>query len=121
MAGEYERVLTTQELGPGAKREVEVGGEALVLVNVGQTYYALQANCPHDSTNLATEGRLLGDRMVCPYDDWAYDVRTGHRVDPPGGPRLRRYGIRVEGNEILVGPELPPDGGGQPAATARGG
>ena len=110
--GEYERVLTTQELGPGSKEEVEAHGESIVLVNVGQTYYALQANCPNDGTNLAQEGRLRGDRLICPYDDWAYDVRTGKRVDPPGQPRLRRYAIQVEGNEVSVGPELPADGAG---------
>ncbi len=104
---EYEPVFRTPELGPGNMREVHAHGEDLVLLNVGQTYYALSAHCPNDGTNLATEGRLEGDLLVCPNDEWTFDVRTGQRVRPPGGPALRRYTIRVEENEIQVGPPLP--------------
>lgn len=101
---EYEGVLRTPDLGPGQVREVEAHGEKLALMNVGQTYYAVDARCPEDGTNLATEGRLRGDLLVCPTDHSAYDIRTGDRVEPPGEPGLRSYAIRVEGNEIRVGP-----------------
>lgn len=104
---DYERVADTPDFGPGTQREVQAQGETLVLVNVGQTYYALQAHCPRDGTNLATEGRLKGDRLICPADDWAFDVTTGKRVAPEGGPELQRYDIRVEGNGVLIGPALP--------------
>ncbi len=104
---EFVPVLRTPELGPGEMREVEAHGERLALVNVGQTYYAVSAYCPKDGLNLAREGRLKGDLLICPNDDWAYDVRTGERVDPPGGVGLRRYAIRVEENEIKIGPALP--------------
>mgnify|MGYP001199820826 FL=1 len=100
---EYQGVLHTPDLGPGQMREVEAHGEILVLLNVGQTYYALSAHCPNDGVNLAREGRLKGDLLICPGDGWAFDVRTGQRVDPPGGPRLTRYPIIVEENLIKVG------------------
>lgn len=106
---EYVPVANTPELGPGEMREVRVRGEAVVVVNVGQTYYAVSAHCPNDGLNLAREGRLRGELLICPRDDWAYDVRTGWRVHPAGGPGLRRYAIRVEENRILVGPPLGED------------
>lgn len=102
----YEPVLRTPELGPGEMREVRAHGETLALVNVGQTYYALAAHCPNDGVNLAREGRLKGELLVCPNDDWAFDVRTGRRVGAPGGAGLRRYALRVEENEIRVGPPV---------------
>ncbi len=105
MAG-FLPVLTTPELGPGEMREVHAHGRDLLLVNVGQTYYALDAHCPDYGKNLAREGRLKGTVLLCPRDDSAFDVRTGERLEPNGGPPLGRYAIRVEENTIQVGPRV---------------
>lgn len=103
--GDFESVLRTPELGPGEIREVEAHGETLAVLNVDQTYYALDACCPVDATNLARDGRLRGDNLECPSDHALFDVRTGRRVDARKRG-LRRYAIQVEGNEIRVGPVL---------------
>jgi 3-phenylpropionate/trans-cinnamate dioxygenase ferredoxin subunit len=103
---EVEPVLQTPELGPGEIREVHVHGRTLVLLNVGQTYYALDAYCPDEGTNLARDGVLRGELLVCPKDGAAYEIRTGRRAAPGAGPGLRRYAIRVAENAILVGPRL---------------
>ncbi|HEY8485210.1 MAG TPA: Rieske 2Fe-2S domain-containing protein [Longimicrobiales bacterium] len=103
---DYQPVLRTPELGPGEMREVHARETTLLLANVGQTYYALDARCPEHGTNLAREGRLEGYLLVCPIDGAAYDLRTGAQAGSPDGPRLRRYAIRVEENQIKVGPPL---------------
>lgn len=106
---DFEAVLHTPELGPGEMREVEAHGETLALLNVGQTYYALDARCPGDDRNLAREGCLRGDHLECPGDHALYDVRTGRRLDQPTRTGLRSYAIEVAGNEIRVGPPLTSD------------
>ncbi|MBX6363156.1 MAG: Rieske 2Fe-2S domain-containing protein, partial [Gemmatimonadetes bacterium] len=88
---EYQAVARTPDVGPGDVREVEAHGETLALLNVGQTYYAVEAHCPADGTNLAREGRLKGTLLVCPGDEAAYDVRTGARVGGDGARGLQRY------------------------------
>jgi len=98
----YETVLRTPELGPGGLKEVAAHGRRLVLANVGQTYYALDAECPEDGTNLAREGRLEGDLLVCPRDHASFDVRDGRRADRRGRA-LRRYPLVVSGNDVQVG------------------
>ena len=103
----YQTVLRTPDLGPGHLVEVTAHGAPVALANVGQTYYALDARCPNDGTNLAREGRLEGDILICPRDDAAFDVRSGDRVDGSAGEALRSYAIQVSGNEIRVGPPLP--------------
>lgn len=100
---EYEAVARTPEMGPGQLREVLAHGETLALVNVGQTYYALSAHCPNDGVNLAREGELRGDHLICPGDGLEFDVRTGERVGDPDAPGLRRYPIMVANNEVRVG------------------
>jgi 3-phenylpropionate/trans-cinnamate dioxygenase ferredoxin component len=101
---DFEAVMRTPDLGPGAVTEVEVQGRTVALGNVGQQYFALDAQCPEDGTNLAVHGLLEGDFLVCPRDHAAFDVRTGHRRDHDSA--LRRYAVRIEGNEIMVGPPV---------------
>lgn len=101
---EFETVIRTAELGPGNVAEVHAHGRSIALANVGQTYYALDAECPVDGTNLARDGRLDGDVLVCPNDDARFDVRTGAQVDDATDHALRPHRIRVEGNEVSVGP-----------------
>lgn len=104
--GDFEAVLRTPELGPGSVAEVEAHGRRLAIANIGQQYFALDARCPADGRNLAREGWLEGDRLVCPGDHAAWDVRTGGHVDGGAHAVLQRYAIRIEENEILVGPPL---------------
>ncbi len=99
---EYEPVLKTPELGPGESRAVEVHGHPILLLNVGQTYYAVDALCPQSGAALELKTR---DRLACPDDDAEYDLATGERVDAEGRP-LQRYRIRVEGNAVQVGPPI---------------
>ena len=105
MKDEYVPVVSTPELGPGDVREVSAHGRMVGVTNVGQTYYAFDAACPVDGTNLAREGELHGDVIRCPQDETRFDVRTGESLDP-GQPGLRRYAIRVEENQVKVGPRL---------------
>jgi 3-phenylpropionate/trans-cinnamate dioxygenase ferredoxin component len=106
MAG-FETVARTPEIGPGAVTAVQAHGREIALGNVGQRYFALDARCPVDGTNLGRDGRLEGDMLICPNDDARFDVRTGRRVG--GAGELGAHLIRVEGNEVLVGP--PRDAG----------
>jgi nitrite reductase/ring-hydroxylating ferredoxin subunit len=99
----FRTVLRTAELGPGELREVRAEGEPVVLANVGQTYYALEARCPVDGTNLAREGQLAHDRLVCPHDGTRFDVHTGSAEG--SGAQLRSYQIRVRCNDVQLGEE----------------
>jgi 3-phenylpropionate/trans-cinnamate dioxygenase ferredoxin component len=101
MAG-FETVIRTADLGPGDLAAVQAHGREVAVANVGQTYYAVDARCPVDGTNLARDGRLDGDCLVCPNDDARFDIRTGQRVDGEG--RLDARPIQVEGNSVRVGP-----------------
>lgn len=97
----YQSVLRTQDLGPGSVVEVKAHGRSVALANVGQTYYAVDARCPEDGANLARDGRLDGELLICPVDRAAFSVRSGDRVG--GGPALRTYPIQVAENDIRVG------------------
>ena len=102
---EFESVIQTRDLGPGDLTEVHAHGRPLGVMNVGQTYYAFDAICPVDGTNLARAGVLDGDFLRCPADESVYDVRTGESMEG-GQSGLQRYAVKVEDNEVKVGPPL---------------
>ena len=102
---DYLTVLETRDLGPGHSREVEVHGDRVLLLNIGQTYFAVEARCPESGSALEIRARRQQDRLICPNDEAEYDLATGERLDGSGRP-LRRYDVRVEGNDIKVGPRL---------------
>ena len=103
---EFIAVARTPDVGPGDVKEVEAHGLNVGLTNVGQTYYAFEAACPVDGTNLARDGVLKGDLIVCPQDQAAFDVRTGERVDSDGERGLDLFEIRVEENQVKIGPRV---------------
>jgi nitrite reductase/ring-hydroxylating ferredoxin subunit len=99
---DFETVLSTPELGPGNVRAVHAHGTDIAVANIGQTYYAVEATCPVDGTNLARNGQLDGDYLVCPGDHARFDMRTGERVDGSGALRPRT--VQIMGNDVRIGP-----------------
>ncbi len=104
-ASGYATVLTTPELGPGAMASVEAAGRRLIVLNIAQTYFALDSTCTGCGRSLAETGTIGEDTLTCTNDDAVYDVHSGARIDTAGDP-LRRYAIRIAGNEISIGPPL---------------
>lgn len=71
-----EFMLKKTDLPPGRGKVVLVGGQEVAVFCVEGDYYALRNECPHVGGPLG-EGRLEGQKIVCPWHLWAFDVRTG--------------------------------------------
>jgi nitrite reductase/ring-hydroxylating ferredoxin subunit len=86
---------------------VRVEKEDLVLFNVDGTLHATRDFCPHAGYPLS-QSRFRGRYVTCSLHDWEFDVACGRYT---GNPRvqLRRYPVKVEGEEVLLSLEaLPP-------------
>src|SRR5215470_17065419 len=103
MPQEFIKAAQVDELAPGAKKPVLIGEEHILLMNVGGSYYAVDAICTH-AYALLSKGQLYGDEIVCPLHGSTFNIRTGAVLSPPASKSLTRYEVRVEGNDILVGP-----------------
>ena len=100
---DFVKVAATTDLPPGELMLVEVEDERIALANVGGQYYAVPDECTHSGCPLS-DGELEGERLQCPCHGSQFDVRTGEVVGPPADEPLTLYAIRIEGNDILVGP-----------------
>ncbi len=50
------------------------------------------------------DGDLEGEQVECPLHGSVFNVITGEVIDPPAGENLKVFQVRIEGQEILVGP-----------------
>ena len=99
----FVRVSDLGELSPGDMKYVEVGGDQVLLANVEGTIYACDNVCTHAFAPLA-EGALDGEQVECPLHGSVFNVITGKVVDPPADDSLRVFQVRIDGQDILVGP-----------------
>ena len=100
---DFVKVATTGELSPGEMKLVEVGDERILLVNYEGSFYAWTEECPHAGGSLS-EGEFEDDEVECPVHGSRFNVTTGEVASPPADESLARYAVRVEGNDVFVGP-----------------
>ena len=101
---EYVRVARTHEIAPGTMKRVEVAGRAVVVVNVGGEFFAIDDTCTHEEASLS-RGTLTGEVVVCPKHGARFHVKTGRVLALPAVRSAAVYPVRVEGDEVLVSPE----------------
>ena len=104
----------------GTVRMLEVGGHRVGLYRVDDTLYALADRCPHRGAPLcsgriatpveARDGVLTVGKPLsivrCPWHKWEYEIATG-RCLVDDRLRVRRYGVRVDGDQVVVSLDLP--------------
>ena len=101
----FERVARLSELPKGQGLCVSVGGEEIGLYLAGDSVIALENLCPHAGYPLH-EGWYDGRVVVCNGHGWEYDIRTGLQTGVTADEPLRRYAVRIEGDEVWVDPEM---------------
>lgn len=99
------------ELQDGQMKTVEVDGRKVLLVRIGDQFFAYAAECPHHGADLA-EGLLHEGHVRCPWHQAVYEARTGKLLEPPSLDSLPAYDVRVRDSEVVV---TLPDGSPKPA------
>ena len=105
----YVRVGKTEDFREGRGVCVRVAGKRVAVFRLGGRLRAIQDDCPHMGASLA-DGRLEGNRVVCHWHGWTFDLDNGQ-----GNQRskawlcARVYEIKVEEDDVyLRRPDEPP-------------
>jgi nitrite reductase/ring-hydroxylating ferredoxin subunit len=103
-------VARADEIPPGTRKIVEIGGRSIGVFNIGGRYYALRNRCPHQGGPLCSglqfsplrsdapgEYELGGEGEIirCPWHGWEFDITSGHSWFDPERQRVRRYPASV--------------------------
>lgn len=81
-----------------------------IVKNADGTFFATEISCKHQNADLSA-GQMKGDILTCPRHGWTYNIRTGQCLNHDSTP-LRRYALKIEGDDIFVSP-TPTDVGGE--------
>ena len=106
MADNFTRVASVSEVPPGQMIAVIADGNELLLANVGGQFFALSNICSHEWAYLS-EGWLKEESLEveCPLHEGRFDLRSGRPTALPPDEPVPSYEVKVEGDDILVGPK----------------
>ncbi len=97
----YVKLTTQSELpGDGEAKEFELGGKVICVANVNGTISAMDNVCLHMGGPLG-QGFIDGNKVVCPWHGWEYDLKTGELADDPES-KLAVYPVKTENGDVLV-------------------
>jgi len=84
---------------------IRVKGKRLVLVKSNDRFFAFTSKCPHAGADLST-GWCNKGYLVCPVHRYSYNLENG-RGATGQGDYLKRYPVKIDNNNILIGFEKP--------------
>jgi nitrite reductase/ring-hydroxylating ferredoxin subunit len=97
----WRKVARASQLPPGSVRRVVLDGIEIALCNLGGEFFAVDDVCTHAYASLS-EGALIGDELECPLHGGRFDVRSGAAKGGIVSEDLRRFAVRVEGDDVLI-------------------
>jgi nitrite reductase/ring-hydroxylating ferredoxin subunit len=79
----------------------EHNGVPILLVRKGLRIFAMAETCSHFSGPLS-EGKLIGDTIVCPYHDSRFALEDGRVINGPAVHPQPCLEVRISGGQIEV-------------------
>lgn len=96
---DFESVAAVADVGERALTKVMVAGVPVLLVRMGERYYAIASTCTHAGGPL-DEGELQGEVVQCPWHGSRFRLRDGKPVTGPATVAQPRYDVRVRDGQI---------------------
>ncbi len=108
MLSDFMQAAKVGDLKDGQMRGYQLGGEHILLVRLGDEYFAINNICSHMFTYLEV-GDLHPEECAvqCPLHESAFDLRTGEPTELPADEPVEVYSVRIDGDAILIGPKTP--------------
>jgi len=88
---------------PGEAKEFACGAKTICVANVNGTISAMDNVCLHMGGPLG-QGVIEGDKIVCPWHGWQWDLKTGQAGSNPKA-KVAVYPVRIENGEVKI--EVP--------------
>jgi 3-phenylpropionate/trans-cinnamate dioxygenase ferredoxin subunit len=110
------RLSLAEAPGEGTYLLVDLAGHRIGVFCVEGRYFALADRCPHRGAPLCSSGEVVsavdgvgderrvtraGALVRCPWHKWDFDIASG-RCEVDARLRVRRYEVRVDGDELVV-------------------
>ena len=97
----WRRVAALSQLSDDAALPVRLDDVPIALYRMDGHVYAIDDVCTHEFAMLS-QGFIEGGAIECPLHQARFDIATGRCLAPPATTDLRRYAVRIEGDDIYV-------------------
>ncbi len=77
-----------------------LGRKVGIIKGRNSEFYAIEVGCKHQGADI-TGGHISGDVATCPRHGWKFNLVSGECLNQDA-PRLRKYGLKIEGDVILI-------------------
>jgi nitrite reductase/ring-hydroxylating ferredoxin subunit len=105
MLSEFTKVTTIDRLPDGELLGVNAEGIEICLARIGDEIFAIDNLCSHMHTWLDGGFIKPGYEVQCPLHFSLFNLKTGAVSGAPATEDLETYAVRIEGEDILVGPK----------------
>jgi 3-phenylpropionate/trans-cinnamate dioxygenase ferredoxin component len=99
---EFVEIAPIDQLSPGERLFVELGGKSIVLFNLAGNLFAIGDVCSHDNGPVG-DGEIEDDQIICPRHGARFDIRTGKAKSLPALLDIPSYPVRVEQGMVEIG------------------
>ena len=94
-------VASLSDLEPGTPHRVEVDGEPVTLVRLGDEVLAVHDTCSHQEASLA-EGEVWDREIECHLHGAMFSLDSGAPSCLPATKPVPTYAVTVDGDDVLV-------------------
>ena len=117
---EFESVASVRDLAEGTVlQRVRASGDAVCLVRHNGEISALSDICTHQHFSMSLGDLLEDGTLQCAWHGTRYDCRTGEVKQVPATSPLPVFQVRLEGEQIMVGPRCTRINGKYESSTVR--
>lgn len=97
------RVASISEIADGASLRVDAEGARVVVVHIADNWYALGDRCSHAEASLSEgEVDIEACAIECPKHGAMFSLLNGEPASLPATRPVPTYGVRVDGDDVLV-------------------
>jgi 3-phenylpropionate/trans-cinnamate dioxygenase ferredoxin component len=117
---DFESVALVSDLAEGTVlQRVRSGGDAICLVRYRNEISALSDICTHQHFSMSLGDLLENGTLQCAWHGASYDCRTGEVKQVPATSPLPVFQVRLDGDQIMVGPRCKRIDGKYEPSTVR--
>ena len=117
---EFEIVASISDLAEGTVlQRVRSTGDAVCLVRFRNEITALSDICTHQHFSMSLGDLLEDGTLQCAWHGARYDCQTGEVKQVPADAPLPVFQVRLDGDQIMVGPRCKRIDGKYEASTVR--
>jgi 3-phenylpropionate/trans-cinnamate dioxygenase ferredoxin subunit len=98
---QYILACTKADIPQGKSLAIELRGNEILLCHSAEGFFAVDNLCSHALARLC-DGKLKGNKILCPLHGAAFDIRDGSALSRPAVTAIASYAVRVEKDDVLV-------------------